>query len=362
MTNSPHLWIAVASGCALVIMGAVLFGRHMLRQSRFAHERCAPRQAEMSAERSLETAFFPAIDGTALEGWLFRPRTKCRGVVVMAPGLGGTKEGLLEPFAWRFVQCGFAVLAFDYRSFGGSGGMPRHHIDPSRHREDYEAALAFVRGPLASAGTVDASHVALWGSSFSGGTALLAAARDGDVAAVIAQCPYLKTPPALQPKGWTLARYVVAAALDTIGALPPIYIPLYGRPGEYAFALSAENPSVSNFRGGAGSAFWRELPGSLRGGWENKMLARGIATLDDNVPMDAVSAVRCPVLFIAAREDDMVPLAFVEEGRSLARHPGSDIAIFDCAHFDLYLARQPQSAERQAAFLEVHLGGRRQPS
>ena len=37
------------------------------------------------------------------------------------------------------------MLVFDYRTFGGSDGEPRHWVSPRRHVEDWRAALAFVK-------------------------------------------------------------------------------------------------------------------------------------------------------------------------------------------------------------------------
>lgn len=340
--------LALALALALVLA----FGSAWLwlgRRARFACQPSAGRPDERHASGTVRTVHFPAVDGTRLEGWLFQPDGVLRPpVVVMAPGLGGTKDGFLEPFAWAFVEHGLAVLVFDYRCFGGSEGTPRHWVAPPRHREDYEAALTFVRGHLAD--SLDASRVALWGSSFSGGTAVVTAARDHEVSAVVAQCPHLRTPDHLQPRGWAMARFVCCAVLDMILVLPPLYIPLFGRPGEWVFAPSTENPSVSDFAGPLGADFWRRLPKPPLGGWENRMLARGLATLDDVVPMDELTAVKCPVLLVCAERDDMVPSATVDEAQRLL--PSAELARYDCGHFDLYTGpTQPENAQRQAEFL-----------
>ena len=47
-----------------------------------------------------------------------------RPVVVMAHGLAGTKDSGLRPFAEGLAAAGLDVLAFDYRGFGASGGVP----------------------------------------------------------------------------------------------------------------------------------------------------------------------------------------------------------------------------------------------
>jgi dipeptidyl aminopeptidase/acylaminoacyl peptidase len=320
------------------------------RRARFQWFRSSGRPEELRAAGLVRTVQFPAIDGTELEGWLFLPKDVASPpIVVMAPGLGGTKDGFLESFAWTFVERGIAALAFDYRCFGGSGGTPRHWVAPPRHREDYEAAIAFVQRDLSS--VVDGARLALWGSSFSGGTALVTAARRDDVRALVVQCPYLKTPRELEPSGFAMLRYVFLATLDMLRVFPPIYVPLFGRPGEWAFATTEECPSVADFGGPLGSDFWRLLPTPPLGGWQNRMLARGLATLDEVVPMNELGMVKCPVLLVAAERDDMVPLAFVEEAHTRLCDT-SELVTFDCGHFDLYVgALHRENARRQADFL-----------
>lgn len=334
----------------LVVLVLVASWLWLRRCARFGWVRSEGRPEERGPGGTVRTVHFPAVDGTRLEGWWFQPDGVTNPpVVVMAPGLGGTKDGFLEPFAWAFVTRGLAVLAFDYRCFGGSDGTPRHWVAPPRHREDYEAAIAFARTEL------DAPQIALWGSSFSGGTALVTAARRHDVRAVVAQCPYLKTPEALEPRGLAMAGFVFCAMLDMLPILPPVYIPLFGRPGEWVFAPSAENPSVKDFDGPLGADFWRRLPKPPLGGWENRMLARGLATLDEVVPMNEVANVTCPVLFVVAEQDDMVPSAFVEEAHG--KLGTSELVSYDCGHFGLYVGpAHAENARRQADFLARVLG------
>ena len=60
-----------------------------------------------------------------------RRRAAGRPVVVMAHGLGGTKDSGLAPFAEGLAEAGLDVLAFDYRGFGASEGEPRQTISSS---------------------------------------------------------------------------------------------------------------------------------------------------------------------------------------------------------------------------------------
>jgi pimeloyl-ACP methyl ester carboxylesterase len=336
------LWIPCT---ALAVCGFIW----LKRQARFERLPALERPAATRAEGRFETVYFPAHDGSRLEGWLFRPHADNAPLVIIAPGLTGTKEGPYERFGWAFAGRGVAALLIDYRCFGGSEGEPRHWVDPERHCQDYESAIAFARsGRLPG---VDGSRIALWGSSFSGGVGLVIASRDPEIRAVVVQAPYLETSPAQEPKGWAMARYVLLATLDLTG-LAPVYIPALGRPGEWVFARSLENPSVRHFDGPLGAAFWRALPPKLRGGWENKFLARMLPTFDNFEPMKAIASLACPVLLVAARNDDMVLVEQVR--RAHERIPARDKQLIElpCGHFDLYVSEYAEANIRtQAEFL-----------
>jgi fermentation-respiration switch protein FrsA (DUF1100 family) len=100
---------------------------------------------------------------------------------------GCQKDFALAQYGERFAQAGFASFIFDYRTFGGSEGLPRHWASPARHLDDYMSAVQYVKEQLG--GEVDVSKLNLWGSSFSGGHVLTLAGsklRD-EVTAVIAQ-------------------------------------------------------------------------------------------------------------------------------------------------------------------------------
>ncbi|MFE0433216.1 alpha/beta hydrolase, partial [Citrobacter freundii] len=108
-----------------------------------------------------------------------------RPCIVMAHGFGGTRDtGLLE-FAKPFSEAGIDAFIFDYRGFGDSGGIPRQDVSYLRQREDYHAAIAAARGLP----NVDETRIAIWGTSYSGGHVLVAAAQDQRISAVISMNP-----------------------------------------------------------------------------------------------------------------------------------------------------------------------------
>ena len=190
-------------------------------------------------------------DGVELDGWHFTGAGSAfdgpagRPVVVMAHGLGGTKDSGLEPFAAGLAAAGLDVLAFDYRGFGASGGTPRQRVSMAGQLDDYRAAMAAA----ARLPGVDGSRLVLWGVSLSGGHVLAAAAGRDDVAAVVSLTPLvdgraagllaLKHHP---PRA--ILRSTAAGLRSRVSSLrgrEPVMMPIVARPGEVG-ALDAARP------------------------------------------------------------------------------------------------------------------------
>jgi len=86
-------------------------------------------------------------DGTALRGWLYRPRGRAAAApaVVMAHGYNCIKELYLDRYAAAVADAGHVVLAYDHRNFGESDGEPRQELDPWMQVRDYRNAITFVQ-------------------------------------------------------------------------------------------------------------------------------------------------------------------------------------------------------------------------
>ena len=82
------------------------------------------------------------VKETSVSAWLFLPEDLSIPVpcVIMAHGLGATKALGLEAYAIRYQEAGFAVLAFDFRYLGESGGEPRQLVWIPYQLEDFAAA------------------------------------------------------------------------------------------------------------------------------------------------------------------------------------------------------------------------------
>lgn len=107
--------------------------------------------------------------------------------LIHSPDAGCQRDFALSHYGDRFAKAGFATFIFDYRTFGGSEGEPRHWASPARHLEDYVSAVEYIKKELAD--EVDVNRINLWGTSFSGGHVLtLAGSRlRNNITSVVAQ-------------------------------------------------------------------------------------------------------------------------------------------------------------------------------
>jgi dipeptidyl aminopeptidase/acylaminoacyl peptidase len=62
-----------------------------------------------------------APDGTALDGWVFRPKHPNGGAAILLHGVGDTRAGVRDEAAF-LVRAGYTVLTPDARGHGASGG------------------------------------------------------------------------------------------------------------------------------------------------------------------------------------------------------------------------------------------------
>ena len=119
-------------------------------------------------------------DGFRLTAWWMPNGKPERAPVVILHGLGASKAHMIDYILFAQEQ-GNPTLAIDFRGHGGS--------DPSLtsigyfESRDAEAAMRFVRDQ-------GAGDPVLWGTSMGAVSALLAAARDGSAAGIIADAPF----------------------------------------------------------------------------------------------------------------------------------------------------------------------------
>jgi pimeloyl-ACP methyl ester carboxylesterase len=268
---------------------------------------------------------FPSGDASCA-AWLYLPAAGGlprgrRPVVVLGHGLGATRDMSLDDYAEAFRSDGYACVVFDYRHFGDSGGEPRQLLDVEQELTDWASAIAYAR----SHPSCDPERVVLWGSSFGGGHALTAAARDGGVAAVIAQCPFTDgIASMLRHDPVASVRVGTRAVRDVLGAArgrTPVTVGLVGQRRSAALLTAPDAlPGYAALL----------TPGTT---FRNEVAARFAFQLPRYRPGRRLRELRCPVLLCLCSEDSVAPTA---RTRRYAAGTRADIREYPFGHFAIY--------------------------
>ena len=139
-------------------------------------------------------------DGVSLAATLYLPDgTPPAGgwpAVMLFHGLGGTRASM-APIAEGFlVNQGYAVLAYDARGHGASGGLVT--LDGPREMADLRAAFAWFTGRS----DVSDTQIGAMGISLGGGAVLRAAVEGVPFKAIIPTTTWTDLYKALAPQGW----------------------------------------------------------------------------------------------------------------------------------------------------------------
>ena len=271
-----------------------------------------------------EDVAFPS-DGETCRGWLFRPvGAGPHPVVVMTNGMSATRAMGLEPFARDYAARGLAVLAFDYRSLGESGGAERGRLVPQEQHDDTRAAIRWLKEQPG----VNGERLALWGFSFSGGHAVFLASVDPRVKAVAALCPAFSVLGTVQTvAGATgVARYLARVAPEhdrrALGETTS---------GPIAIVAPKGQPCLL---GAPGAHDW--FTAYADAGWHNGTTQESVARMADYAPEAFVEMIAPkPMLILAGRQDRLVPIAQIESVFARAGEP-KRLIVQDGGHFDFF--------------------------
>jgi pimeloyl-ACP methyl ester carboxylesterase len=267
-----------------------------------------------------------------------------RPVVVLAHGLGGTKDSGLLPFAEAFAAAGLDAFLFDYRGFGGSAGTPRQLVSLGAQLDDWQAALrAAARLP-----GVDPQRLVLWGVSLAGGHVLAAAAGRDDVAAVVSVVPLVDGLAAgrhafASHSAAEIGRSTLLGIRSRVGRASgrePRMMPLVARPGELG-ALTLPG-ALEDYLAIAGPT------------WRNEVAADVSLELGTREPLKRAADVRCPVLVQIADFDRSAPPQASAKAAFRAR---AEVRHYPADHFDLFPGKpwHEPAVAHATAFLTRHL-------
>jgi uncharacterized protein len=270
------------------------------------------------------TVRIPATGGDEIEAWHYQPDGEGPfPAVIMGHGLGAVKAGGLQPFAERFSAEGFAVIAIDYRGWGGSGGQPRDELNVVRQRQDYGAAIEWA----AAQPSIDAKRIFVWGTSFAGMHATALAESDHRLAGAVAQCPLVDGLAGSRLVRPTRSVPLFATAVaDRLGALlgrAPIYLPISVAPGDWGVSDTPD------------ALFGKQLAAPREPvAWNNRLAARSLLSIAAHRPVRRAADIGIPILLIVAEEDTQAPVG--PALKVAKRAPRAELHRSKGGHYDVY--------------------------
>ena len=249
----------------------------------------------------LEDATFPSRhDKIPLSGWYLPASPDDRCIILIqgeehhrnSPGIRALQLGR------DLVQRGFSVLLFDFRGRGESGGARSSAGD--REQWDVLGAIDYVtsRG-------IPVERIGLLGFSLGAAVAIMVAAREPRVPAIVSDSGFL----------------------DTLIGLRKVSFYRFRFPSWYAYAIAF-----------AGGVFFN-------------------ANLSKVRPIKVVGSITQPIFFIHGQEDPVIPFG---ETEALHRASGNDQdqvwIVPGSGHVNSYRLRPEEYSARVAGFFEQHIG------
>ncbi len=270
-------------------------------------------------------------EGTILRGWLYRPEgvdeaTPVPGIV-MAHGFSAVKEMYLDAFAEVFAAAGFAALVFDNRNFGASDGEPRQEIDPWTQVRDYRHAVTYLQGLPG----IDRERIGAWGTSYSGGHAIMVGALDKRVRCVVSQVPLVSGFKNIQ-------RLVRSDFLPGLrGALDADRETRFQGKDPGMLPVVAEDPLAPSALPTPDSWQWFTETGRTRApSWRNEATVRTLDMLMEYEPEASIDRISpTPFLMVVAAGDVLTPTDLAVAAYERAREP-KRLVLLPGGHFDAY--------------------------
>lgn len=247
---------------------------------------------------SKQSIAFTGESGVVLRGWLYTPDgpgTAPWPAISMCHGFAAVKEHGLAPFAEAFARAGFVVLVHDHRNFGASDGEPRQDIDPWAQVADWRRALSY----LETRADVDRTRIGIWGTSFSGGHALVLAATDRRVRCVVSQVPTIS---GFEQSRRRVSPDAVPVFLETLA--DDLRDQHSGHAPRYQAVVHADPAQPAAYRSPDALAFYRQDLADAA--WENTVTLR--STFAARMYEPGIWAARVsptPLLMVVATDDHL---------------------------------------------------------
>jgi fermentation-respiration switch protein FrsA (DUF1100 family) len=292
---------------------------------------------------------FTGESGATLRGWFFLPDGAAGApypAISMCHGFAAVKEHRLEPFAQAFARAGFAVLLHDHRNFGASDGEPRQDIDPWAQIADWRRALSY----LETRAEIDPTRIGIWGTSFSGGHALVLGATDTRVRCVVSQVPTIS---GFEQSRRRVSPDVAPGFLETLA--DDLRQQYRGQAPRYQSIVNQDPAQPAAYRSPDALAFYMQDLGDAN--WSNTVTLR--STFAARMYEPGIWAARVsptPLLMIVATDDRLTMTDLELQAYEAALQP-KRLVLVPGGHFDPYDNSFSLACSAATGWFGEHLAG-----
>jgi pimeloyl-ACP methyl ester carboxylesterase len=284
-------------------------------------------------------------EGETLVGNLYLPANYKPGdklpTVIVTGAWMTIKEQMPALYAQKLADRGFAAFAFDFRSWGESGGNLRSFESPTVKIADIKNAVSFLQ----TVDAVDANRIAGLGICASAGYMAVATAEDSRIKSLITVAPWIHEPQIVD------TVYGGRTAVENLIAKGRAAEKKFQQTGQADYVLATSKTDKTAVMYGDIDYYQNPQRGAIPQ-WENRFAIASWAQWLTFNPMPVAQQIKVPTLFIHSEK------AAIPHGarQFFAAIPGQNKQfewLSDRTQFDFY--DQPATVDASISAIAKHL-------
>ena len=232
MTSVLYILLIVLGAALLLCLGTVVFCMHAAK--RVLHPVSKRKALDAWPDQfglPYENVYFKTEDKVQLKGWFIPSEAYSNKTIVLMHGWGMNRADILKN-TYFLHDLGFNLLYFDFRALGESGG--KTSSIGSLELKDVAAAVRFLKETRPQF----CEKIGLYGLSMGGMVAICEAARNPEIACVVAEASYYSFRRVVSRWAWVHHRVPYFPLIPIIlhyihkylGVNPERYSPKYNIP------------------------------------------------------------------------------------------------------------------------------------
>jgi uncharacterized protein len=270
----------------------------------------------------------------------YKPGDK-RPTVIVTGAWMTIKEQMSGLYAQKLADRGFAALAFDFRSWGESGGKLRSFESPTLKIADIKNAVSFLQ----TVDAVDSSRIAGLGICASAGYMAVATAEDFRIKSFITVAPWIHDPQIVE------TVYGGKAAVENRVATGRAAATQFKQTGQAEYVLATSKTDKTAVMYGDLDYYQNPQRGAIPQ-WKNQFAVASWAEWLTFNPMPVARQIKVPTLFVHSEK------AAIPDGArqffATIPSPKKEFAwLPDRTQFDFY--DQATTVNPSIALIEKHL-------